>query len=50
MAVLQVRVILRARRLRDEPRPLKRYVYSTAGTALLPYVVWALYLGRVLPR
>ena len=49
VAILHWAVMAGAWRRRDDPVALRRYVYLTGAAALLPYILWALYLGGVLP-
>ncbi len=49
VAVLHLAVIAGAWRRRDDPAALRPYVYQTAAAPLLLYVLWALYLGGILP-
>lgn len=47
---VQLFFLPQAFRLRDDPVGLKRYIYSKAwNIGLLPYLLWILYLGGVLP-
>jgi lycopene elongase/hydratase (dihydrobisanhydrobacterioruberin-forming) len=50
LAGLQIVFLPKAIQLRDDPVGLKRYIYSKAwNIGLLPYLLWALYLGGILP-